>query len=185
MSLDSSTRSAVTAIRAALGVSGALSLIVGILILVWPGRTAAVAVAILAIYAIIAGIVYAGLGIFSKGMKAWSRIGHIVLGLLFVAAGIIALANLAAATASFALFLGILIGILWIVEGIVALSTLGEAGSRGWTIFFAIISILAGIVLLFSPYYVALLWLFIGISLIVLGIFQIIRAFTFGRTARA
>jgi hypothetical protein len=32
--------------------------------------------AIIAIYAIIAGLVYAGLGIFSKQSGVWSRIGH-------------------------------------------------------------------------------------------------------------
>jgi hypothetical protein len=34
--------------------------------------------------------VYAGLGIFSKQSGVWSRIGHIVLGVLFVIGGIIA-----------------------------------------------------------------------------------------------
>ncbi len=183
MSLDSPARSALTAVRVALGVSGAISLVVGILILVWPGRTAEVAVGIVAVYAIAAGLVYAAMGIFSRSLHAWGRIGHILLGVLFVVAGIFALLNLTAATASFALVVGLLIGILWIVEGVVALSALGAAGSRGWTIFFAIVSILAGIVLLFSPLYVGLLWLFVGASLLVLGVFQIVRAFTFGRGA--
>ena len=174
-------KGAVTAVRTALGISGVLSLIVGILILVWPGRTAEVAVGIIAVYVIIAGLVYAGLGVFSRSLGGWARVGHIVLGVLFVIAGIVAFANLAAATAWFAVFLGLLIGILWIVEGIVSLTTLGGTPSKGWTIFFAIISIIAGIVLLFSPLYVAILWLFIGIALIVLGIFQIVRAFTFGK----
>ena len=54
-------------------------------------------------------------------------------------------------TAWLAIFVGILVGIMWIVEGIVALSTLGDAASKGWSIFFAIISIIAGLYLLFSP----------------------------------
>jgi uncharacterized membrane protein HdeD (DUF308 family) len=174
-------KGAVNAVRAALAISGVLALIVGILILVWPGRTAQVAVGIIAVYVIIAGLVYAGLGVFSKSLGGWARVGHIVLGLLFVIAGIVAFANLAAATAAFAVFLGILIGILWIVEGVVSLTTLSGTPSRGWTIFFAILSIVAGVVLLFSPLYVAIIWLFIGVSLIVLGVFQIVRAFTFGR----
>lgn len=173
-------KSAVTGIRTALGIGGVIAVIVGILILVWPGKTAAVITAIIAIYAIAGGLVYAGLGIFAKGMGGWARIGHIVLGVLFIIAGIIAFANLGATTVWLAVFLGILVGIMWIVEGIVALTALGGSSSKGWSIFFAIISIIAGIVLLFSPLWGAVvLWWLLGISLVVLGIVQIIRAFTF------
>lgn len=182
MSTESSVeKSAVNGIRTALGVGGVLAIIVGILILVWPGRTAMVGTAIIAIYAIAAGLVYAGLGIFSKAKGGWSRIGHIALGVLFVIAGVVALINLQQTTAWLAVFVGILVGIMWIVEGIVALSTLGDAASKGWSVFFAILSIIAGIVLLFSPLYVAALWWLLGIALIVLGIVNVIRAFTFGK----
>lgn len=172
-------KAAVNGIRTALGLSGAIALIVGILILVWPGRTAIVVTAIIAVYAIVGGLVYAGLGIFSKSMGGWSRVGHIVLGIIYVVAGFIAFFNLGMTTAWLAVFLGILVGIMWIVEGVVALTTLGGATSKGWTVFFAILSIVAGIVLLFSPLYIALLWLLLGVSLVVLGIIQIVRAFTF------
>jgi len=173
-------KSAVNGIRTALGIGGVLALIVGILILVWPGKTAAVVTAIIAIYAIAAGLVYAGLGIFSKTKGGWARIGHIVLGILFIIAGVVALFNLAASTAWLALFIGNLVGIMWIVEGIVALSTLGDASSKGWSIFFAILSIVAGIIVLFSPVWgTIVLWWILGISLIVLGIINIVRAFTF------
>lgn len=175
-------KAAVNGIRTALGVGGVIALIVGILILVWPGKTAAVVVAIIAIYAIAAGLVYAGLGIFSKTKGGWARVGHIVLGIIFIIAGIIALINLQYATGWFGVFIGILVGIMWIIEGIVSLSTLGDASSKGWTIFFAIVSIIAGVVLLFSPLWGAVvLWWLLGISLIVLGIIQIVRAFRFGK----
>jgi uncharacterized membrane protein HdeD (DUF308 family) len=174
-------KTAVNGIRTALGVGGVLALIVGVLILVWPGKTAMVVAAIIAIYAIAAGLVYAGLGIFTKDKGGWSRVGHIVLGVLFIIAGIVAFMNLAQTTAWLAVFIGILVGIMWIVEGVVALSTLGDSASKGWSIFFAIISIIAGVVLLFSPLYIAALWWLLGIALIVLGIIQVVRAFTFGK----
>lgn len=182
MSAESAAeKSAVNGIRTALGVGGVLAVIAGILILVWPGQTAMVVTAIIAIYAIAAGLVYAGLGIFSKDKGGWARLGHIALGILFIIAGVVALFNLGQTTAWLAVFIGILVGIMWIVEGIVALSTLGDAASKGWSIFFAILSIVAGIVLLFSPLYIALLWWLLGISLVVLGIINVVRAFTFGR----
>ncbi|MBD7957911.1 DUF308 domain-containing protein [Microbacterium sp. Sa4CUA7] len=182
MTTESIDRPVINGIRTTLGISGVLALLLGILILVWPDRTAMVAVAIVAVYAIAAGLVYAGLGIFSAQKGGWARIGHIVLGVLFIIAGIVAFINLPAATAWFGVFVGVLVGIMWIIEGIVSLTTLELAASKGWTIFFAILSIVAGIVLLFAPLWGAVtLWWLLGISAIVLGIVQIIRAFSFGK----
>jgi uncharacterized membrane protein HdeD (DUF308 family) len=172
----------VNGIRTTLGLAGILTLIAGILILVWPGQTAAVVTWILAIYVVAAGLVYAGLGIFSKTKGGWARIGHIVLGLLFVVAGIVAFANLTATTVWLAIFVSVFIGIGWIVEGIVSLSTLGDSSSKVWTVIFAIVSIIAGGYLLFSPLWGAVvLWWLLGIMLIAMGVLNIVRAFTYGK----
>jgi len=105
-----------------------------------------------------------------------------VLGVLFIVAGIVAFINLPAATAWFGTFIGVLVGVMWIIEGVVSLSALEWAVSRGWTMFYAILSIIAGVVLLIAPLWsAATLWLLLGISAVVLGIVQIIRAFTLGR----
>jgi uncharacterized membrane protein HdeD (DUF308 family) len=177
-------KEAVNGIRTTLGLAGALTLIAGILILVWPGQTAAVVTWILAIYVVAAGLVYAGLGIFSKAKSGWARIGHILLGLLFIVAGVVAFFNLTATKLWLAVFVSVFIGIAWIIEGIVSLSTLSDAKSKGWTIFFAIVSVIAGLYLLFSPLWGAVvLWWLLGIMLIVMGILNIIRAFTFGKSA--
>ena len=186
--LDSSnlSKSAINTVRTTLGITGAIALIVGIFITVWPEKTAIAFVYILAIYLIIAGIAYVGLGIFSKGISGGARALDIILGVLFVIGGVLALVNAPQAATVLAVFLGILIGILWIVEGVVALVQSGDSPSKGWTIFFGILSIVAGIVLLFSPLWGAIvLFIIAGISLIVLGIVQIVRAFTFGRGATA
>ncbi len=177
---SSAEKSVVNGIRTGLGVSGVIAVIAGAII-VWQPLEAAVFVTIvIAIYAIAAGLVYAGLGIFTTGKGGWARIGNIVLGILFIIAGVIALFNLQATTVWLALFIGVLVGIMWIVEGIVSLTSLADAASKGWTIFFAIISVIAGIFLLFNAIAgTAILWLLLGISLIVLGIIQIVRAFTF------
>ena len=168
-------------IRVAIGVGGLLALIVGVLILVWPDKTAMVVTAIIAVYAIAAGLVYAGLGIFTKGRGGWSRVGHILLGLLFVLAGVIALMNLGQTAVFLAVLIGILVGIMWIVEGVVALSTLRDAPSIGWSIAYAILSVVAGIVLLFAPLWGAvLLWWILGVSLVVLGVVNIVRGFRYG-----
>jgi uncharacterized membrane protein HdeD (DUF308 family) len=186
-SLDSAnlSKEATNVVRTTLGISGAVALIVGIMITFWPKNSAVALTVILGIYLIIAGLAYVGLGIFSKGISGGARALDIILGVLFVIGGVLAVANPTESAVVVGIFLGVLIGILWIVEGIVALVQSSDAPSRGWAIFFGILSIIAGIVLLFSPLYVVVLWWILGIGLIVLGIMQIVRAFTFGRGAKA
>jgi uncharacterized membrane protein HdeD (DUF308 family) len=139
---------------------------------------------LLGIYFIVAGLAYAGLGLFSKGISGGARALDVILGVLFVVAGIMALANAQATAVALAVFLGILVGVLWIIEGAVTLAQAGDTPSRGWAIFLGILSIVAGVTLLFSPLWGAIvLFIFAGVSLIVLGLMQIVRAFTFGRGA--
>lgn len=180
------TKSFFKSIRVALAVSGVLALLAGIALLVWPVKSAVIVTAIFASYLIIAGVVYIGLGIFSRAKGGWSRVGHIVLGLLYIVAGVIAFFNLNVAAATLALVVVIFIGVSWIVDGVVALSLLGSDGSRVWTMIYAILSIIAGIIVLFSPVIAGFaLWLLLGISLVVLGIVQIIRAITLGKDEKA
>lgn len=183
MTTDSSLEEAATnGIRTALGLGGLLALIAGIVIIFQPVGAAKVVTGVLAVYAIAVGLVYIGLGVFSAKKGGWARIGYILLGLLFIAAGIIAFANLGATAAALAVFVTIMVGIAWIIEGVVSLSTLGDASSKGWTVVFAIISIVAGIYLLFSPLLGAFtLWWILGIALIVIGVLNIVRAFSFGK----
>ncbi len=149
-------------------------------------KSAVIVTAIFASYLIVAGVVYIGLGIFSRAKGGWSRVGHIVLGLLYIVAGVIAFFNLNVAAATLALVVVIFIGVSWIVDGVVALSLLGSDGSRVWTVIYAILSIIAGIIVLFSPVIAGFaLWLLLGISLVVLGIVQIIRAITLGKDEKA
>ena len=180
------TKSFFKSIRVALAVSGVLALLAGIALLVWPVKSAVIVTAIFASYLIVAGVVYIGLGIFSRAKGGWSRVGHIVLGLLYIVAGVIAFFNLNVAAATLALVVVIFIGVSWIVDGVVALSLLGSDGSRVWTVIYAILSIVAGIIVLFSPVIAGFaLWLLLGISLVVLGIVQIIRAITLGKDEKA
>lgn len=176
------TKTSLDGIRIALGIGGLLALAVGIVILVWPDKTAMVVAAIIAIYAIVTGLVYAGIGGLSKVRSGWSRLGHVLLGIIFIIAGIVALSNLGQTAVWLGWFLGVLVAVMWIVEGVVALSTLSDAGSKVWSIFFAAISILAGVLLLFAPLWGAMvLWMLMGISLIVLGVINVVRAIAFGR----
>ena len=116
------TRSAINAVRVALGVSGAVALIIGIIIVFWPKTAAAGLVVLLAITLLISGISYLGIGIFARGISGGSRTLDIIFGILLIIAAIVAFANLAGTTAFLAVFLGILVGIAWIVEGAVTVN---------------------------------------------------------------
>ncbi|WP_430646500.1 HdeD family acid-resistance protein [Agromyces sp. GXS1127] len=176
------TKSAVNTIRVALGVTGVIALIIGVFITFWPEKSAVVLTVMLAIYFLVAGLAYLGIGIFSKSISGGARALDIILGVLFLIGAIVMFANPTESAVVIGIFLGILVGVLWIIEGAVALAQSGNSSSRAWSIFFGILSIIAGIVLLFSPLWgIAILFWVTGIALIVLGIVQIVRAFTFGR----
>lgn len=149
----------------------------GIAVLAWPTKAAVALTGVIAVYAIIAGIVYAALGLFSKGLGAGGRIGHVLLGVLYVIAGVYAFSSLQQSAAFLALFLTIMVGVMWVIEGFTALLTLGQSGSKALTIVFAILSVIAGVTLLSSPLWgaVFLSW-FLAIALMVLGALNVIRA---------
>jgi uncharacterized membrane protein HdeD (DUF308 family) len=165
----------------AFGVGGLVAIVLGLLILVFPGKSAAVALtivaAIAAAYALVTGVVYLGSSLFSRLLSGWARVGHIVLGLLFVIGGIVMMANLRASATVLGVFLAITIGLLWVFEGIMALSIARESTADVWSIVYGVVSIIAGLVVVFSPLVgLGTLWLLLGVSMLVIGIVQVVRA---------
>ena len=60
------------------------------------------------------------------------------------------------------------------------------APSRSWAVISGIFSIVAGVLLLFSPLLgAAVLWWLLGFALVVLGVVQIVQAFAIGRALTA
>jgi uncharacterized membrane protein HdeD (DUF308 family) len=176
----------VGAVRVLIGLGGVVAVIVGVLILVWPGRTAAVVAGVIAAYALVAGIVWAAIAVFGAGRGGWWRLGHLLLGAVFVVAAVLAFANLRATTAFLATFLGITVGAVWVVQGAGTIALSRYAPSRSWAIISGIFSIVAGVLLLFSPILgTVVLWWLLGIALVVIGVVQIIQAFVIGRALTA
>ncbi|MEL4318298.1 DUF308 domain-containing protein [Leifsonia sp. YIM 134122] len=172
------SKSEVNGIRVALGISAVVALVLGILVLVWPDKTAGLLAILFGLYFLIIGIVRLAKGIFSRGISGGSRVLSILLGLLLVIAGIFALRNLESTVA----LLGIIIGIAWIIEGVAALVESASDGSRWPGIVFGVISIIAGVVVLFLPTAtVGVLLIIGGIFLVIAGLVQLVQAFTFGR----
>lgn len=113
---------------------------------------------------------------FGIAVLVWPGVGHALLGLLYVAGGVYAFIAIQSTTIVLAFFVTLMIGIMWIIEGFTALFALGESDSKGLTIAFAVISVLAGISLVSTPLWGAgFLWWLVGVSLLVLGALNLIR----------
>lgn len=170
-------------IRTALGIGGFIALVLGLLIMFFPEKSGAVAMQFVAIaiaaYALVVGAVYLGTSVFGKSRRGWARTGHVLLGLFYLVGGIFVFANLGAAAAVLAVFLSVTIGVLWLFEGAMALSLVQQTPRKGWTVFYGLVSLIAGIVLIVSPLMGAVaLWLLLGISMVALGLVQVVRAFS-------
>lgn len=163
-------------IRLALITGGLVAIAFGIAVLVWPAKTAAAITGIIAFWAIVAGLIYIAMALVDAGQSTGSRVGHALLGLLYVAGGVYAFIAIQSTTIVLAFFVTLMIGIMWIIEGFTALFALGESDSKGLTIVFAVISVLAGISLVSTPLWGAgFLWWLVGVSLLVLGALNLIR----------
>lgn len=182
MSYSDGVASATKALKTWLIVGGILALLAGIGMLWLPGAFAIAVTTLIAIYAVLAGIVYLAIAIAGKGLSGLSRLGHALAGVLFIVAGVIAFMNPAGSAAAMVTIVAIFVGVAWIFEGVAALTTLSIAPSKGWAIFYAIVSIIGGGALIAQPLIGgAVMIQFAAIALIVFGIVGITRGVMIGK----
>lgn len=154
---------------------GIISLGVGILAITWPGKTVVVIAILFAIYLIISGI-FEIVRSFSSGLTGGTRVLLLITGVLSVILGVFAIRS---ATLNAVELLGIFIGIAFLFRGFASLFMgFDSKEGRGWNIFFGIVMLIGGIVILAQPALslLTLAWV-VGIWLIVIGIYEIIAAF--------
>ncbi len=173
------------AVRIAYAIIGIAALALGICLLVWPGATLKVACIVLGIYFLVSGIVRIVSSIVEVGLPGGWRVLGILIGIILVVGGVVVLKNVTISTAMLAVMFTLIVGIGWIMEGVMSLVESWQVQGSGWAIAYGIISILAGFVLLCMPI-ASTVWLIIfgGCAMIVMGVFAIIRAFTFGRVSK-
>ncbi|EQC94041.1 hypothetical protein LLT3_02965 [Lactococcus cremoris subsp. cremoris TIFN3] len=172
-------------LRRGVGFSGIVSIIIGLLILFLPTKTAAIVAALVGVALVIMGVIYIGANLIRKSDNKGSfwRISHLLLGFIYLFAGIFVFSDLNAAAESLFVLIGIFVGVSWIIDGIVTLTVLRDFNSKFWGIILSIISIIAGFTLVFSPLWGAVtLWLLLGIEFVVVGLIKMIHYYRWDKS---
>jgi uncharacterized membrane protein HdeD (DUF308 family) len=156
--------------------SGILAVVLGILVLTWPGKTIVIAAILFGAYLLITGIAQV-IFAFSLHVSAGGRVLLFVSGAAALILAVLCFRSLEESI----LLLAIWIGVGFIFRGVAtAVSAISDPTlpGRGWEIFIGVISLVAGIVMLASPFEsIATLTIVVGIWLIILGVFEVVSAF--------
>ncbi|GGL03550.1 HdeD family acid-resistance protein [Nocardia jinanensis] len=156
---------------------GSASVVVGVLVLLWPGPTIVVLAILFGIYLLVSGIFQLVAAFGSHVSSGW-RVMLIVSAVLSFILAFFALRHLGDAVLLMALW----IGIGWMFRGVAVLVAGADVPSgtpgRGWNIFFGIVLLIGGGMLIVWPFNsVAVLTLVAGWWLIFMGIVEVVSAF--------
>lgn len=157
-------------------ISGVLAVGLGVAVVAWPGISILVAAIFFGAYLLVTGIAQVVFA-FSLHVSAGGRVLLFISGAASVILAVLSFRHLFDAV----LLLAIWIGIGFIFRGVAtAVSAISDPTlpGRGWNIFVGVISLIAGIVVLASPFEsIGTLALVTGIWLIVIGVMEVITAF--------
>jgi uncharacterized membrane protein HdeD (DUF308 family) len=164
--------------------SGVLAVILGILVLAWPAITIFVAAIFFGAYLLITGIsqvIFA----FSLHVSAGGRVLLFISGAAALILAVLCFRSLQESI----LLLAIWIGIGFIFRGMATtVSAISDPTlpGRGWEIFLGVISLVAGVVMLASPFQsLATLAFVVGVWLIIIGVFEVVSAFGIRSASKA
>jgi uncharacterized membrane protein HdeD (DUF308 family) len=154
-------------------VMGLATLILGVIVAFRPSGSLVVITVLLGILMIFSGVFHIIAAIDAPEQhRAWRAIA----GVLFIVVGIILIRHLQFSLA----LIGLIVGLSWVIQGVSALigGITHRAGRSGWSIFFGIVSLLAGIVVISVPVTsIVFLATFLGIWFAVIGVFEMVDAF--------
>ena len=158
-------------------VSGILALTLGVLVLLLPGDSIVIAAILFGIYLLVTGIAQVVMA-FSLHVSAGGRVLCFISGAASLVLAVLCFRHFGQGYAI--LLLAIWIGVGFIFRGVAtSISAISDPTlpGRGWQIFLGVISLLAGIVMIGSPFEsLAILTLIVGIWLIVIGAFEIVSS---------
>ncbi|WP_329546725.1 HdeD family acid-resistance protein [Streptomyces sp. NBC_01356] len=157
-------------------VAGIAAFALGVMVLVWPGASLRAAGVLFGLYLLFSGVLQL-VAAFGTHVATSLRVMAFISGALSILLGLFCFRGAMQSI----LLLALWIGIGWLFRGITqTLAAASDPGApaRGWQIFLGIVSFLAGIVLIVSPFEsVAVLTLVGGCWLLAVGITEIITAF--------
>lgn len=156
---------------------GVLTLILGVLVLAWPGKSILVASILFGIYLIGSGIAQ-GVFAFVVDSSAGERVLLFISGALSIVLGVLAFRHYQAGWPI--VLLAIWIGVGFIFQGTAeaGLATNFKAlPDRGWHIFLGVVSVIAGMTVIVWPFgSIVVLAMVTGVWLVVIGVAQIVWA---------
>ncbi len=153
-------------------VGGIASLVIGILLLVWPSRTLEVIAILVGIELLLVGVIQVGVAL---GEPSGSRAGPLLLGALAGIAGLIVIRHPGGSI----LVIALAIGIYLVLSGVLKLvSAFDASAGRGWLLLGAAVDLTIGVIIVAWPKFgVTSLAVLLGISLIVRGTLECLSAF--------
>ncbi|MFJ8081489.1 HdeD family acid-resistance protein [Streptomyces sp. NPDC096205] len=155
--------------------TGVASLILGVLVLVWPGASLFAAGILFGLYLVISGV-FQLVAAFGTHRTTALRVLAFISGALSILLGLFCFRG----PMQSILLLALWIGIGWLIRGItqtLAAASDGSMPARGWQILLGVLTFLGGIVLIDSPFEsVAVLTLVGGIWLVAVGVVEIVTA---------
>jgi uncharacterized membrane protein HdeD (DUF308 family) len=159
---------------------GVITVIIGLIVAFHPTTSLSAIAVLLGILLIVSGIFHL-VRVFDRHRD--DRVWAGILGLLFIVTGVVLIRHLHLTIA----LLGLIVGFTWIAQGVAALigGFTGALGrGSGWSVFFGIISLIAGIVVVSAPITtVTAIAVLLGIWFVVMGIMEVIGAFAFRHAA--
>lgn len=162
---------------------GVLTLLFGVVLLVWPGKTLVVIAVFLGIYLLVSGIFQIVAGFATSGLDGGMRALAVVAGIVSVLLGLFAFRSIAHSV----VLLVLLIGFGWLFRGLVRMiAAIADKTTvaRGWQIAEGLLGALAGVVILIwpAPSLQVLAWIS-GIIFVLLGLIEVVAAFKVRRLA--
>jgi uncharacterized membrane protein HdeD (DUF308 family) len=166
-------------------VLGALNLVLGVAVLIWPGDSIVVASVVFGAYLLVSGIAQV-IAAFAVDMSLGSRVLFLLSGALSVVLGYLAFRDFNNGTAVW--MLAIWIGVGFIMQGVAATVLAIDVPAlpqRGWYIFVGILTVIAGVVTLVWPISsIVVLAITAGTWLVFIGITQVVWAVSARRTVK-
>ncbi|MGW0915957.1 HdeD family acid-resistance protein [Streptomyces sp. NPDC002784] len=163
--------------------TGVASLILGVLVLIWPGSTLRATGVLFGLYLLISGV-FQLVAAFGTHKTTSLRVLGFISGALSILLGLFCFRG----PMQSLLLLALWIGIGWLIRGITqTVAAVSDPGmpARGRQIFLGVVTFAAGVVLIVSPFEsVAVLVVVGGIWLVVVGVVEIVTALGIRHRAR-